>query len=309
MPLPNSRCQARSWGWLSKQPSLRPSLWRCSGWRRSCSRAQIEAETETILKPAVSAKLLQLSPADETGGNQETDGADYLRLRVPARFAGRSRWVHRSCKAGRPSMNRVQFMDLINVHPGNDELDFVAAASHAKCASDILGPRLSRHGKAKAIQWERFPLSRRCAETATRKADGRIVEKHKVKQASAPRSQLRLRHPPTPPAASAPAAAFAASHRTSAGGARVHSPTTFVSQRRPFARRRRSTRRWRREGIAALALDCLRRQIVVEFPVRPTDEEVSEGRIGLARHGHVSGSFTTTITAPRIMGAPSAMNF
>ena len=161
--------------------------------------AQIEEEIEDILKPAISAKMQQLQPT-----LMKLAGTKKLMVRITYDFIYQRDSPDDpfgSFMQGGPPFYEPGSMHLVNVHPGNEELDFPSLSTEMR--TPILGPRERVTARSSySVLLDDAP--RRLRE----KQMAEIVEKHKLKQAAPPRAAAPPAPPSAPPIATSPAAAL-----------------------------------------------------------------------------------------------------
>src|SRR5262249_4830195 len=196
--------------------------------------AQIEAEVQTILKPAISAKLQQLQPK-----LMSLAGTRKLMVRITYDFTysrDSPDDPFGSFMQGGPPFYWSGSMRLVNIHPGNEELDFPSGSSEVR--TPILGPRERVTARSSySVLLDDAP--RRLRE----KQMAEIVEKHQVKEGAAPPPRKKPASPPPaapppPPLLPTPAPQQAPSEFTPLPGAPGPAPFQEIDKKVEAGRNR-----------------------------------------------------------------------
>lgn len=156
----------------------------------------LEADIEANLKPAIGAKLQQLQPK-----LAQLAGTRKLMVRITYDFIYQRDSPDDpvgSFIQGSPPFYEIGSVRLVNIHPGNEELDFPSSSGETR--QPILGPRERVTARSSySVLLDDAP--RRLRE----KQMAEIVEKHRVKAAPSPPPPTKPSAAPSEPPQPAPA--------------------------------------------------------------------------------------------------------
>ena len=193
--------------------------------------AEVEAEIQIILKPAVAAKLEQLQPK-----LTKLAGTRKLMVRITYEFVYQRDSEDDPVLAfmqGAPPFYEMGSMRLVNVHPGNEELDFPSSSDEKR--EHILGARERVTARSSySVVLDDAPRRLREKQMAA------IVEKHRLKEAPPPRkaSLPPLASPPSTPLLPSPAPQQAPSEFVPLPGAPGPSPSRDIDSKVDWGRHR-----------------------------------------------------------------------